>query len=413
MGYLFETELRKQAEKFINSLETDEIQGSIAQDGFRDYMVKINITRGQELFGNINLYYSPNKHCFSLKTHELIDKSIIPNIEAAWARFFYGNQIPIKPSISSEMVTKSWEYEAYVDGSFVDGPVGYGTLILKSGKPVYEIGATVLTPALLDMHQVGGELQAVYTVIEWCQNNHVPGISIFYDYEGIERWATGSWKANNPATQAYASFIRDCGIQITWNKIKSHSGNPWNEYVDQLAKQGSQSSKTNSSNTIDKFNTILLKAQEFISFLENEKITATVAGILNGQFVRILVQPRGQMDIYCTRKRTPEEPYLSNFSDAQLQKRFEELWQSFYRGETISIEENTPPQSPILVEVEYLYRIMAPYRDCWFDFSDFAKALEQACNGLGRLEKTRRIIDKVYDFYALEAIYHEITDIPL
>ena len=48
-----------------------------------------------------------------------------------------------------------------------------------------------------------------------------------------------------------------------------------------------------------------------------------------------------------------------------------------------------------------------------FDFSDFAKALEQACNGLGRLEKTKRIIDKVYDFYALEAIYHEITDIPL
>ena len=112
MGYLLETELREQAEKFINSLETDEIQGNIAQDGFRDYMVKINITRGQRLFGNINLYYSPNKHSFSLKTHELIDKSIIPDIEAAWARFFYGNQIPIKPSISSEMVTKSWEYEA-------------------------------------------------------------------------------------------------------------------------------------------------------------------------------------------------------------------------------------------------------------------------------------------------------------
>jgi len=26
------------------------------------------------------------------------------------------------------------------------------------------------------MRQVGGELQAVYTAIEWCQNNHVQGI---------------------------------------------------------------------------------------------------------------------------------------------------------------------------------------------------------------------------------------------
>ncbi len=398
MGYLFETELREKAGKFINSLEADGIQGSVPLDGFRDFMVKINIAHGYKLYGNINLYYSPNKHSFSLKTHELIDKSIVPDIEDAWTRFFYGKQILGKPSVATETVTKSWEYEAYVDGSFVDGPVGYGTLILKSGEPVYEIGATVQTPALLDIRQVGGELQAVYTAIEWCQNNHVPGISIFYDYEGIERWATGSWKANNPATQAYACFIRDCGIQITWNKIKSHSGNPWNEYVDRLAKQGSQSSKTNSSNTIDKFNTILLKAQEFISFLEKEKITATVAGILNGQFVRILVQPRGQMDIYCTRKRTPEEPYLSNFSDTQLQKRFEELWQSLYRGETTSIKDNIPHQSPFLVEVEYLYRIMAPYRDCWFDFSDFAKALEQACNGLGRLEKPGQIIDIVYDF---------------
>lgn len=409
MGYLFETELREQAEEFINSLEKDEIQGSIAQDGFRNYMVKINITRGQKFFGNINLYYSLNKNSFSLKTHELIDKSIIPDIEAAWAHFFYGNQIPKEPSISSEMVTTSWEYEAYVDGSFVDGPVGYGTLILKSGKSVYEISATVQNPELLDMHQVGGELQAVYTAIEWCQNNHIPGISIFYDYEGIERWATGSWKANNPATKAYVSFIRDCGIQINWNKIKSHSGNPWNEYVDRLAKQGSQRSKTASSNASNQLNSIHKKAQEFISFLRNENITATVVGIMNGQFVRILVQPQGQMDIYCTRKRTPEEPYLSNFSDTQLKKRFEQLWQSFYLGEIISIEA-PPPQSPFLNEVEYLYRILAPYRDCWFDFSDLAKALEQACNRLGYVENSAKVIGMANDFYALETIYHELTN---
>jgi ribonuclease HI len=409
MGYLFETELRDQAEKFIRSLAADGIQGSIAPDGFRDYLVKVIVARGQKPFGNINLYYSPNKQSFSLKTHELKDKSIIPDIEAAWTRHFYGKQMPKQTSVVAQPAS-SWEYEAYVDGSYIDGPVGYGTLILKASKPVFEIGATVQNPTLLDMRQVGGELQAVYTAIEWCQNNHVQGISIYYDYEGIERWATGSWKANNPATQAYASFIRACGVQVAWNKVKSHSGNPWNEYVDRLARQGSQSQKPASTNAVNELSQVLEKAKDFVASLQKEKIFANVTGILNGQFIRVMVQPRGQVDIYCTRKRTPEEPYLSNFTDPKIQQRVESLWKSFYRGEAISTDELTPKVDSALAEIEYFYKIMAPYRDCWFDFSNLAKALEQIYSDLGRLTKPGQILEMAHDFNALETIYQEIKE---
>lgn len=412
MEYLFETELREEAEKFIKTLVVAGIQGRIAPDGFRDYLVKLSISVGQKSFGNINLYYSPNKKSFSLKTHELKEKSIIPELETAWASN-YPSKLMTQRAPEGNQPASPMEYEAYVDGSYIDGPIGYGTLILKDGKSVFEIGATVQIPALLEMRQVGGELQAVYTAIEWCQNNHVQLISIFYDYEGIERWATGSWKVNNPATQAYARFIQECGIRILWNKVKSHSGNPWNEYADRLAKQGSQRSKTISSNAGVQINLILQKAQEFVSFLQNQKITATVTGIMNGQFVRILVQPRGQMDIYCTRKRTPEEPYLSNFSDSDFQQQVLSLWKVFYQGASIIFEPRMTTVDSGLDEVKHLYNIMGPYRDCWFDFSDFAKALEQACNRLGRLEKCGQIIDMVYDFYALETIYHDITDTPL
>lgn len=407
MGYLFESELRNQAEKFILALMADGISGSIAPDGFRDYLVKINITSGQKLLGNINLYYSPNKQSFSLKTHELRDKSIAPEIQAAWARQFYAKKTP-SPNPDNTEVTAPWEYEAYVDGSFTDGRVGYGTLILKAGEPVFEIGGRVENPTLLDMRQVGGELQAVYAAIDWCENNQVQGISIFYDYEGIERWATGSWKANNPATQAYSSFMRACGIQIVWNKVKSHAGNPWNEYVDRLAKQGSQSSTPASKNTDDQLTTIHQKAQEFTALLQNEKITATVAGIMNGQFVRIMVRPRGQLDIYSTRRRSPDDPYLTNFVDASLQQKVEALWKSFYRGEETANNKIVPIQDALLAEAEYLYKIMVPYRNCWFDFSDLANALEKVYKSQGRLNEPVEILEKAYDFNALEKTYRKI-----
>ena len=406
MAYLYEAELHKEAEKFIHALEEAGILGRIAPDGFRDYLVKVAVTRGQKSFGNINLYYTATKQSLSLKCHELQDKSITPDLEMIWAGYYASKQTP-RPTSTPVQLAPSKEYEAYVDGSFIEGPVGYGTLILKAGKPIYEIGATVEDPTLLDMRQVGGELYAVYAAIKWCQNNHVQKIALFYDYEGIESWATGRWKANNPATQAYASFMRTCDVEILWNKVKSHTGNPWNDYADRLAKQGSQSKKSAPNQDNDKLSQILEKAQEFVLRLHKENIAASVAGIINGQFIRMMIIPRGQIDIYNTRKRSPEQPYLTNFTNPQLQDKFEALWISFYRGEAISPE--LPPKADsAIAEAEHFYKIMESYRDCWFDFSDFANALKQACEEKGILSKFGQTLDVTHDFKTLEDIYQKI-----
>lgn len=202
--------------------------------------------------------------------------------------------------------------------------------------------------------------------------------------------------------------MRGCGIQIVWNKVKSHSGNPWNEYVDRLAKRGSKSSKPVSTNADDQLTNILQKAQDFTIFLQNEKISATVAGIMNGQFVRILVQPSGQLDIYSTHRRSPDDPYLTNFVDTSLQQKVEILWKSFYRGEEPSNPEIVTKQDALLAEVEYFYNILVPYRNCWFDFSALANVLEQVYKRQGHLNKPGEIFEKAHDFNALEKIYREI-----
>lgn len=406
MGYLFEAELRAEAENFIRTLEAIGIQGRIAPDGFGDYLVKVIITRGEMRYGNINLYYSPNKRTFSIKTHELKDKFVVPDIESAWSSRDPEDQKETGLLASAQSVSLN-EFEAYVDGSFIDGPIGYGALILKDGKLVFEVGSTVDDSTLLDMRQVGGELQAVYAVIKWCKENHIHQISIFYDYEGIECWATGRWKAKNSATEAYAKFIKSCEIGITWNKVKSHSGVQWNEYVDRLAKKGSKKPETTSLKTNDSLSEVYEKARSFSAVLQEEKIHANLVGVINNQFVRIKFQPTGQMDIYCTTKRPPEDPYCSNFTDHELQRKVAVLWKKLYSGNP-KLMSSAQSDGASLSEIEYYYRILLPYRDCMFDFSHLVSVIKKACLQNGCLGRFENILQNTPDFDTLENIYHQI-----
>jgi ribonuclease HI len=41
----------------------------------------------------------------------------------------------------------------------------------------------------------------------------------------------------------YAQTVNASGITIHWSKVKAHSGNPENEIVDQLAKEGAMGQK--------------------------------------------------------------------------------------------------------------------------------------------------------------------------
>ena len=53
------------------------------------------------------------------------------------------------------------------------------------------------------------------------------------------KWATGLWKANKPGTQAYAALCKQAmeRLQLSFVKVKGHSGNQWNDLADQLARR--------------------------------------------------------------------------------------------------------------------------------------------------------------------------------
>lgn len=128
--------------------------------------------------------------------------------------------------------------EIYVDGSWMNGSVGYGYVVLQDSRKVHEESGHIPENHTEGTRQVAGELFAVGKAIEWCKSNHVGDVTIFYDYMGVEMWARGLWKANLSLTQRYRAFVQSSGLNITWKKVKSHTGDKFNDKADSLAKKG-------------------------------------------------------------------------------------------------------------------------------------------------------------------------------
>ena len=127
---------------------------------------------------------------------------------------------------------------AYVDGSYADNEFSYGAVIAHNGKLV-KLSEKMSNPELVGMHNVAGEIKGAEAAIQYAVEHNCKEIWIYYDYSGIEMWATGKWKANKPGTRAYKTFCDEMHgkINIHFVKVKGHSGDKYNDMADQLAKQ--------------------------------------------------------------------------------------------------------------------------------------------------------------------------------
>ena len=130
---------------------------------------------------------------------------------------------------------------AYVDGSFDEalGKYAFGCIIITpNGETIKEFGNGD-NPESLAIRNVAGEMLGAMYAVKWAVKNGYDNIELHYDYEGIEKWAVGEWKAKNTLTQKYAAFMNEQQsiIRINFQKVKAHSGDFYNEEADRLAKK--------------------------------------------------------------------------------------------------------------------------------------------------------------------------------
>lgn len=158
------------------------------------------------------------------------------NLEDA-KRFLSGGETSLENQISK--ISNS--VDVFVDGSFSEekSMYSYGIVFLKNDIVIDKMSGVGVDKELLPMRNVAGELEGAMQSISWAVSNKYDQIIVHYDYMGIEKWATGEWKANKIGTKAYKEFIQRHKnlISIKFVKVKAHSGVVFNEIVDKLASE--------------------------------------------------------------------------------------------------------------------------------------------------------------------------------
>lgn len=156
-------------------------------------------------------------------------KSFLTEKEAI--AFIKGEEISVKPQENTAV--------AYVDGSYLHSArkFSFGAVLFFNGeeklfKEAYD------DAELAQMRNVAGEIKGAEFIMQYCAEHSIPAVKIYYDYAGIEKWCTGEWQANKAGTKAYKSSFERYSkvVDISFCKVKGHSGDRYNDLVDRLAK---------------------------------------------------------------------------------------------------------------------------------------------------------------------------------
>jgi len=164
------------------------------------------------------------------------------------ASFLSPAEKPLNKTTETSELSSDSQIAIWVDGSCFpqeDGSlrIGWGLLVKQDGEEVHRAKGNDIPPEAVAHRNVAGEIFGILKALEWCQAQGIAEVTLYFDYQGLESWVTGAWRAKLPFTQLYAQTVNASDITIHWIKVKAHSGNPENEIVDQLAKEGAMGQK--------------------------------------------------------------------------------------------------------------------------------------------------------------------------
>ena len=124
---------------------------------------------------------------------------------------------------NKEITIKKSDSYAYISGCFNNSTktYGYGGLIIHN-EETHKIQGKGNEKNLIQLGSVGSQIAASKETIKKAIELGVKNIDIFYDYDGIEKWATREWKAKNEETKNYYNFILNIKPEITINFRKNN-----------------------------------------------------------------------------------------------------------------------------------------------------------------------------------------------
>lgn len=157
------------------------------------------------------------------------------------AQRFAGGESHLTPGSESKLPSPG-SLLAYVDGSYEDSIKKYAfgcVFILPDGRIFTEYGNGD-NERSLQHRNVTGEMLGAMFAVRFAMINGFSAVEICYDYQGIEKWVTGEWRAKTELTGKYAVSMREWGksISMRFTKVAAHTNVTYNELADKMAKIG-------------------------------------------------------------------------------------------------------------------------------------------------------------------------------
>lgn len=131
---------------------------------------------------------------------------------------------------------------AFIDGSFNPETKEYGCggfLVDQFGKK-HIIKTKRSDNRMVKMRNVAGEILGARLAVTLALGLGMKTLTLFYDYDGVEKWATGEWSCKKDETKSYRDFIQNItknGLKLYFQHVKGHAGILENEEADKIAKE--------------------------------------------------------------------------------------------------------------------------------------------------------------------------------
>jgi len=130
----------------------------------------------------------------------------------------------------------------YVDGSYNNRTekYSYGLVAVRTNVVEYIDSCSSRDNLQKNIRQIAGELEAAVKAVEYALSQGDKKVVIFHDYEGICHHATGFWERREESSAEYYKKMNELmgrGIEVIFVKVDSHTGDLFNELVDEKCKE--------------------------------------------------------------------------------------------------------------------------------------------------------------------------------
>lgn len=142
---------------------------------------------------------------------------------------------------------------AYVDGSYNKATKVYGSGIVLLCDNEIIAKKSVSGTKMNEMWNVAGEIAAASIAVKLAEEYMPDHLIIRYDCEAVEMWPTGKWRAKNEYAEKYINYMnKKRDFDISYEHVKAHSGDKYNEMADDLALEAAGIVKM--ENTVTEYN---------------------------------------------------------------------------------------------------------------------------------------------------------------